>query len=76
MDKQERALVAQDCNSPEQREHAANWLREELPFLVREKPWVHATIEDKAGAIAQCERRLVRMEVTAPSVHSDAERWC
>ena len=38
LDEQERRLVARDGNSPEQRVHVANWLLEELPFLLREQP--------------------------------------
>ncbi|WP_146763077.1 hypothetical protein [Micromonospora noduli] len=25
-------------------EHATNWLREELPFMLRERPWSRATL--------------------------------
>ena len=41
---QERLLAARDGDSPEQAEHVANWLREELPFLLREQPWARATM--------------------------------
>ena len=41
---QERRLVARDGDAPEQQEHVANWLREELPFLLREQPWARATM--------------------------------
>ncbi|GAA2552506.1 4-amino-4-deoxychorismate synthase [Winogradskya consettensis] len=44
LDEQERLLVARDGDSPEQREHVANWLKDELPFLLREQPWAHATL--------------------------------
>ena len=44
LDEQERRLAARDGDSPEQREHVANWLLEELPFLLREKPWARATM--------------------------------
>jgi hypothetical protein len=44
LDEQERLLVARDGDSPEQREHVANWLLEELPFMLREQPWARATI--------------------------------
>jgi len=44
LDEQERLLAARDGDSPEQREHVANWLREELPFLLRERPWARATM--------------------------------
>ncbi|MEW9552520.1 uridine kinase [Nonomuraea sp. NPDC050783] len=44
LDEQERLLVARDGDSPEQLEHVANWLLEELPFLARERPWVRATM--------------------------------
>jgi hypothetical protein len=41
---QERRLAARDGDSPQQREHVANWLLEELPFLLREQPWARATL--------------------------------
>ncbi|GII77062.1 adenylate kinase [Sphaerisporangium rufum] len=44
LDEQERLLVARDGDSPEQQEHVANWLLEELPFLLREQPWASATM--------------------------------
>ncbi|MFI6481825.1 uridine kinase [Nonomuraea sp. NPDC050663] len=44
LDAQERLLVIRDGDSPEQLEHVANWLREEHPFLVRERPWARATM--------------------------------
>lgn len=44
LDEQERLLAARDGDSREQREHVANWLREELPFMVREQPWARATM--------------------------------
>ncbi|GLL02249.1 uridine kinase family protein [Dactylosporangium matsuzakiense] len=44
LDEQERLLVDRDGDSAEQQEHIANWLREEVPFLLREQPWAHATM--------------------------------
>ncbi|MEW2145556.1 hypothetical protein AB0869_22355 [Micromonospora vinacea] len=44
LDDQERLLLARDGDTPEQREHVTNWLREELPFLRRERPWSRATL--------------------------------
>ncbi|MEU9876375.1 uridine kinase family protein [Streptomyces phaeochromogenes] len=44
LDEQERLLAVRDGYSPEQREHIANWLREELPFMLREQPWARATL--------------------------------
>jgi hypothetical protein len=44
LDEQERRLADRDGDSPGQREHVANWLREELPFLLREQPWARATL--------------------------------
>ena len=41
---QERRLVARDGDSAEQRRHVAAWLAEELPFLLRERPWSRATV--------------------------------
>ncbi|MGW1614047.1 hypothetical protein ACWCQZ_32330 [Streptomyces sp. NPDC002285] len=44
LDEQERLLAVRDDDSPEQREHVANWLLEELPFMLREQPWAQATM--------------------------------
>ncbi|SOD65723.1 Uridine kinase [Streptomyces sp. 1222.2] len=44
LDEQERLLIARDGGSPEQLEHVANWLLEEQPFMLREKPWARATM--------------------------------
>ena len=44
LDEQERLLVARDGDSPEQQQHVADWLFEELPFLLREQPWARATM--------------------------------
>ncbi|WP_405955963.1 uridine kinase [Streptomyces phaeochromogenes] len=44
LDEQERLLSVRDGDSPEQREHIADWLREELPFMLREQPWARATL--------------------------------
>ncbi|MGV9214386.1 uridine kinase family protein [Micromonospora sp. RB23] len=44
LDEQERLLVVRDGDSPEQMEHVANWLRDELPFMLREQPWARATM--------------------------------
>ncbi|HEY0534687.1 MAG TPA: hypothetical protein VGD29_24130 [Actinoplanes sp.] len=44
LDEQERRLLARDGDSPDQLEHVANWLREELPFLACEQPWARATM--------------------------------
>jgi hypothetical protein len=44
LDEQERRLVARDGDSDAQRRHVAAWLAEELPFLLRERPWRRATI--------------------------------
>ena len=41
---QERLLSARDGDSAEQQEHVADWLREELPFMLRERPWARATV--------------------------------
>ncbi|MDR7276526.1 hypothetical protein [Catenuloplanes atrovinosus] len=40
---QERLLAARDGDSAGQREQVASWLREELPFMARERPWDRAT---------------------------------
>jgi pantothenate kinase len=39
-----RRLRERDGDSPEQRRHVEEWLREEHPFLLRERPWEHATL--------------------------------
>jgi hypothetical protein len=44
LDEQERLLAARDGDSAEQRDHVARWLREELPFMLREQPWVRANM--------------------------------
>jgi len=44
LDEQERRLVARDGDSAEQRRHVAAWLEEELPFMLRERPWERATV--------------------------------
>ncbi len=44
LDEQERRLVARDGNSAEQQRQVAEWLAEELPFVLREQPWRRATI--------------------------------
>jgi len=44
LDVQEHRLVARDGDSPEQQEHIARWLDEELPVMAREQPWAPATI--------------------------------
>ncbi len=44
LDEQERRLLARDGNSPEQLQLVADWLLEELPFMLREQPWARATM--------------------------------
>jgi hypothetical protein len=44
LDEQERRLVDRDGDSTEQQEHIARWLAEELPLLLREQPWLRATV--------------------------------
>lgn len=44
LDEQERLVIARDGDSPQQLEHVASWLAEELPFLAREQPWARATL--------------------------------
>ncbi|MFE4968937.1 uridine kinase [Streptomyces sp. NPDC056660] len=44
LDEQERLSAVRDGDSPGQREHVANWLLEELPFMLREQPWARATV--------------------------------
>jgi hypothetical protein len=42
LDEQERLLAVRDGDSLEQSEHVANWLLEEVPFMLRERPWSRA----------------------------------
>ncbi|WP_327697167.1 hypothetical protein [Streptomyces sp. NBC_00459] len=44
LDEQERLSAVRDGDSPAQREHVANRLPEELPFMLREQPWARATM--------------------------------
>ena len=44
LDEQERRLVARDGSSAAQQQHIAEWLSEELPLMLRERPWQKATI--------------------------------
>ncbi len=44
LDEQERRLDARDGNSPAQQQHIAEWLAEELPLLLRERPWQKSTM--------------------------------
>jgi hypothetical protein len=44
LDEQERRLVARDGSSAEVRQQVAEWLVEELPFVLREQPWRRATV--------------------------------
>lgn len=44
LDEQERRLVARDGDSAEQRRQVAEWMAEELPFMLREQPWRTATV--------------------------------
>lgn len=44
LDEQQRRLSARDGDSEEQRRHVAAWLEEEIPFLLRERPWARATV--------------------------------
>jgi hypothetical protein len=43
LDEQDRRLTARDGNSAAQQHHIAEWLKEELPLLLREQPWRKAT---------------------------------
>ncbi len=40
----ERRLLERDGDAPEQQQHVEAWLLEEHPFLMRERPWEHATL--------------------------------
>jgi hypothetical protein len=44
LDEQERRLVARDGSSAAQQQHISEWLAEELPLMLRERPWQTATI--------------------------------
>ncbi|MGK5680212.1 uridine kinase family protein [Actinoplanes sp. URMC 104] len=64
LDEQERRLLVRDGDSPEQLEHVANWLLEELPFLAREQPWARATMI--VGGPAQTDHDPDTQLVVAP----------
>lgn len=51
LDEQERRLVARDGDSAAQRQHVADWLAEELPLMLRERPWEKATIVVAGSAV-------------------------
>ena len=44
LDEQERRLVARDGDSAAYWQQVAEWMAEELPFMLREQPWRRATI--------------------------------
>jgi ABC-type cobalamin/Fe3+-siderophores transport system ATPase subunit len=44
LDEQESRLTARDGNSEAQQRHISAWLAEELPLLLRERPWEKATV--------------------------------
>jgi hypothetical protein len=44
LDEQESRLVARDGDAPAQQQHIAQWLKEELPLMLREQPWEKATV--------------------------------
>jgi hypothetical protein len=68
LDEQDRLLALRDGDSAQQREHVANWLLEELPFLLREKPWARATMI--VGGPAPIEHDQVTEVVIAPPISS------
>jgi hypothetical protein len=65
LDEQERLLALRDGDSPQQREHVANWLLEELPFLLREKPWSRATLI-VGGPTSIAHDRVTEVVVASP----------
>jgi hypothetical protein len=69
LDEQERRLAVRDGDTPEQVEHVANWLLEELPFMVREQPWARATmIVDSSPQVAHDpDTELVVAPPTSPA---------
>ncbi len=66
LDEQERLLVGRDGDSAQQRQHVANWLQEELPFLLREEPWKRATLI--VGGPAPIEHDRITEVVVAPPI--------
>ena len=44
LDVQTARLLERDGDEPAMREHRAQWLEEELPFMAREQPWAAATL--------------------------------
>jgi len=72
---QERRLVARDGNSPAMRRHKAAWLEEELPFMVRERPWEHAAlVVDGTAALDDSHDPAVVVAYTLGAAGSDHPR--
>ena len=70
LDEQERRLMARDGNSAAQRQHIAEWLSEELPLMLRERPWQKATI------VVDSTTGLEHDPDTEIVVASSAALWC
>ena len=47
----ERRLLERDGDSAKQLQHVEAWLREEHPFLLRVRPWEHATLVVVGSAV-------------------------
>lgn len=78
LDEQERRLVVRDGDTPEQVEHVANWLLEELPFILREQPWARATmiVAGSTQIDHDPDTELVVAPPTGPSPHTvDPDPW-
>ncbi len=58
--------MGRDGDSAQQRQHVANWLQEELPFLLREEPWKRATLI--VGGPAPIEHDRITEVVVAPPI--------
>jgi uridine kinase len=52
-DEAQRRLHARDGTSPGQLQLIADWEREERPFLLRERPWAHATLIVAGSAVLE-----------------------
>lgn len=77
LDEQERLLALRDGDSPAQLEHVANWLLEEVPFLVREQPWARATmiVASPPQLDHDPDTELVVAPPTSPQVASSTPTW-
>ena len=69
LDEQERRLVARDGDSAAYRQQVAEWLAEELPFMLREQPWRRATVIVAGTTDLEHDPQIEL--VVAPPCHAD-----